>query len=250
MTIRRCLLVLSLPLFCACGKGRKALDTGQAPPPTRAARYRLEAGPATALEFAQYPESLYAVSIRGAKASVRIPGVFIAHASELAPRADSMAFADLFDSTGRRIGILRFRHDSPRLDTLRFPPGYSVNLSSIAFSLGGLYMAYVDADSGPLLYGVVRRVADQSLVRRTPSVLGPDGTDAQIGYAYWADSTAFVIGIVPGSTADWSVRFRGRIGVDALIQDTVDNDEHPIHVRPPPEATAPAPPSINFEVQH
>jgi len=182
--------------------------------------YDLEAGPGMASN-AFNPESLYPVLVRHADSTRVIPDLFVGDSLALTLRSDSLVFAAAFDSTARDIGVLRFDQRSGRLDTLPFPPGFSLNLTSMATSPGGRFVAYIEFDSTGDAFGVVRRWADRSLVFRTPRVIPPGETDAQVGGARWIDSTHFELGIATNGEREQWVRYRGVVGSARFVQDTV-----------------------------
>ncbi len=241
--MRRLTLVLSfcLPALASCGPASREPAAGATLPSASSGRYRLASGPGFAVANAYYPESLYAMRMHGATGSVPVRGVFVADSALLSGRSDSSAFAVIFDSTGTVLGLMRFKPDAPHIDTLPLPPGYSPILSSIAVSPDSRLVGYVEVDTGLAVFGVIRRLADQTLVYRTPVLFTVEGTDAQLGVASWSDSTHFYFGVMTAYASDRFVRIRGQIGARSVAQDTVDAQGHVVHEVPPPPEQAPAP---------
>ena len=210
--------LLCVALVTGC-RGRDT-EARQAAVEAAKAEYTIEAGAAIRIPYAVYPEVVHPVLIRGPGGTRRIPGLFVADSAALAAAFDSLAFAAAFDSGGAMVGLMRFHSLSGRIDTLPAPHGYSPNLTSLAVSRDGRYMAYVEVDGGAPPYGVVRRVSDQSDVIRMPPV-AVLGSSAQVGIAKWLDADRFLLAVAVDASRDRWIRFRVEVGARKVVQDTV-----------------------------
>ncbi len=218
MRFRIASIVLSAALFAGCG-GRGA-EAHRAMAAAAKVQYWMSAGAPIRVPYSSYPEIVYPVLIRGPAGTHAVPGLFVADSSALAAVFDSLAFAAGFDSRGAMIGLVRFHGLSGQLDTLASPRGYSPNLTSLAWSPDGRYLAYVEVDGGGQPYGVVRSAADQAEVLRTPPVAAA-ATNAQIGFARYLGPGEFVLAVSVDPSHDRWVRFHAEIGAPKMAQDTV-----------------------------
>ncbi len=187
------------------------------------AEYRLVAGPAQRVPYSSYPDVVYPLLIRGPGGARQVPGLFVADSSALAAVFDSLALAPAFNAGGAMIGLVRFHGTSGQLDTLPMPPGLSPNLTSLALSPDGRYLAYIEVDGGQQPYGIVRSVADQAEVTRTPPVTAA-AANTQIGFARWLDARHVLLAVDVDARRDRWARFRGAVGGGSLAQDTVAGD--------------------------
>lgn len=210
-----CLCVAAL---ASCGRGRSA-EVRRAAQAEAKLAYFLEAGPPVRVPYSVWPQVVHPVAIRGPAGKRDLPGLFVADSDALAASFDSVVVAAAFDHGGALTGLLRFHGRSGQLDTLPAPRGFSPNLTAVAVSPDGRYLAYVELDGADPPYGIVRRLTDQAEVLRTPPVAAAQ-LNAQIGFVRWLAADRVLLAVDADARRDRWVRFRGTIG-GHLVQDTV-----------------------------
>ncbi len=206
------------------GGGARGGEAQRAPAAAAAApakiAYLLDAGAPVRVPYSTYPEIVYPVVIRDPVGRRPVPGLFVADSAGITASLDSLVFAAAFNAGGAIIGVIRFHGLSGTIDTLPTPPGYSPNLTNLAASPDGRYIAYIEVDGASQPYGVVRQVSDQSVVARTPPVAAAP-VNAQLGLARWLAASRFLLAIDVDVRSDRWARFRGEIGSARLAHDTV-----------------------------
>ncbi len=219
MHARTAVWLLCSILLAGCGKREaptpQLAGRGAAPAP-----YEVGAGAAIKVPYSLYPGTVFPVQVKGPGGTRDVAGLYVADSATLAGSLDSLVLAAAFNAGGAMVGVMRFHAYSGRIDTLPTPRGYSPNLTPLAASPDGRYIAYVEVDGGAPPFGVVRRVTDQVEVARTPPI-PVAGVSAQLGLAHWTNATRFDIAIILDPAADRWVRFRGEVGSGKIAQDTV-----------------------------
>ncbi len=209
---------LCLVALASCGHGPSA-EVRKAAQTEAKLQYFLDAGPPVRVPYSVWPQVVHPVAIRGPAGTRTVPGLFVADSEALAASFDSIVVAAAFDHGGALTGLLRFHGLSGQLDTLPAPRGLSPNLTAVAVSPDGRYVAYVEVDGADQPYGIVRRLSDQSEVLRTPPVAAAQ-TNAQIGFARWLSEDRVLLAVDADARRDRWVRFHGTVG-GRLVQDTV-----------------------------
>ncbi len=209
---------LCLAVLASCGHGRNA-DVRKAAEAEAKLQYFLDAGPPIRVPYSIWPQIIHPAAIRGPAGRRDLPGLFVADSDALAASFDSIVVAAAFDHGGALTGLLRFHSLSGQLDTLPAPRGFSPNLTAVAVSPDGRYVAYVELDGANPPYGIVRRLTDQAEVLRTPPVAAAR-VNGQIGFVRWLSADRVLLAVDADARRDRWVRFRGTIG-GHLAVDTV-----------------------------